>query len=147
MSLSKKFFAVAILTASAALITPTLAGGKPGKGGGQSGQQRSEGVDISVNIHLGGSERRIVRDYYRAQANCPPGLAKKNNGCLPPGIAKKRYEIGRPVFDDAIVIELPHDVIVRLPPLSPGYGYRLVDGDLVVVALSTMIVLDAIGLI
>lgn len=25
---------------------------------------------------------------------CPPGLAKKNNGCLPPGQAKKLYERG-----------------------------------------------------
>jgi len=25
---------------------------------------------------------------------CPPGLAKKNNGCLPPGQAKKLYEQG-----------------------------------------------------
>jgi hypothetical protein len=27
--------------------------------------------------------------------HCPPGLAKKNDGCLPPGIAKKRYNIGQ----------------------------------------------------
>jgi len=26
--------------------------------------------------------------------NCPPGLAKKNNGCLPPGIAKQTYNVG-----------------------------------------------------
>jgi hypothetical protein len=26
---------------------------------------------------------------------CPPGLAKKNNGCLPPGQAKKLYNIGQ----------------------------------------------------
>ena len=28
-------------------------------------------------------------------ANCPPGLAKKNNGCRPPGQAKKLYNIGQ----------------------------------------------------
>ncbi len=27
--------------------------------------------------------------------NCPPGLAKKNNGCLPPGQAKKMYNLGQ----------------------------------------------------
>ena len=27
--------------------------------------------------------------------NCPPGLAKKNNGCLPPGKAKKLYNVGQ----------------------------------------------------
>ena len=26
--------------------------------------------------------------------SCPPGLAKKNNGCLPPGQAKKLYNVG-----------------------------------------------------
>jgi hypothetical protein len=26
---------------------------------------------------------------------CPPGLAKKNNGCRPPGQAKKLYNIGQ----------------------------------------------------
>ena len=25
---------------------------------------------------------------------CPPGLLKKNNGCLPPGIAKQHYGVG-----------------------------------------------------
>ena len=27
--------------------------------------------------------------------NCPPGLAKKNNGCMPPGQAKKLYNVGQ----------------------------------------------------
>jgi len=27
--------------------------------------------------------------------NCPPGLAKKNNGCLPPGQAKKQFNVGQ----------------------------------------------------
>ena len=30
-----------------------------------------------------------------ARGRCPPGLAKKNNGCLPPGQAKKLYNIGQ----------------------------------------------------
>ncbi len=30
---------------------------------------------------------------------CPPGLAKKNNGCLPPGLAKKRYDDWREGYD------------------------------------------------
>ena len=36
----------------------------------------------------------VVRHYYRKEfrdgKNCPPGLAKKKNGCMPPGQAKKR---------------------------------------------------------
>ena len=37
--------------------------------------------------------RRVVRDapVYRVAADgCPPGLAKKYNGCMPPGLAKKQ---------------------------------------------------------
>jgi hypothetical protein len=45
---------------------------------------------------------KIIRNVYQGHANanwwgnrnCPPGLAKKNNGCLPPGIAKKHFDIG-----------------------------------------------------
>ncbi len=32
---------------------------------------------------------------YSSYQNCPPGLAKKHNGCLPPGQAKKRYDVGQ----------------------------------------------------
>ena len=32
---------------------------------------------------------------YAYGGNCPPGLAKKNNGCLPPGQAKKLYSRGQ----------------------------------------------------
>ncbi len=41
------------------------------------------GFDIDRDV-------RRSRDYY-AVRDCPPGLAKKNNGCLPPGQAKKLY--------------------------------------------------------
>jgi hypothetical protein len=39
---------------------------------------------------------RIGRRYtLDARGNCPPGLAKKNNGCTPPGQAKKLYNVGQ----------------------------------------------------
>jgi len=42
--------------------------------------------------------RRPFRDdgprYAGAGRDCPPGLAKKHNGCLPPGQAKKMYRLG-----------------------------------------------------
>jgi hypothetical protein len=33
--------------------------------------------------------------YGYGAGGCPPGLAKKNNGCLPPGQAKKLYNVGQ----------------------------------------------------
>jgi hypothetical protein len=32
---------------------------------------------------------------YAAGNGCPPGLARKNNGCLPPGQARKAYAVGQ----------------------------------------------------
>jgi hypothetical protein len=52
---------------------------KPGHGNGQ-GNPHAYGVNGPVGYGVGG---------------CPPGLAKKNNGCLPPGQAKKLYKVGQ----------------------------------------------------
>ena len=40
---------------------------------------------------------RDLRDggFARFASSCPPGLAKKNNGCLPPGQAKKAFGLGQ----------------------------------------------------
>ena len=38
---------------------------------------------------------------------CPPGLAKKQNGCLPPGQAKKIYGRGDYLTGDYVVIRNP----------------------------------------
>jgi hypothetical protein len=32
---------------------------------------------------------------FNARGRCPPGLARKNNGCLPPGQARKMYDVGQ----------------------------------------------------
>lgn len=41
--------------------------------------------------HEGG----YYRDGRYYGSNCPPGLAKKNNGCLPPGQARQRWKVGQ----------------------------------------------------
>jgi hypothetical protein len=38
---------------------------------------------------------RYYRDGRYYGGNCPPGLAKKNNGCMPPGLAKARFSVGQ----------------------------------------------------
>lgn len=141
----KKAVLIGILAAGA-MAVGSASVAKPGadRGGPKDRSDRGErsdgGVDIDVAIVLGDRERQIVRDYYGS--NCPPGLAKKNNGCLPPGIAKKRYEIGRRIPDGWDYV--PDELIIRLPRLGGDRAYRLVDGDLVVVAVATLIVLDAL---
>ena len=47
--------------------------------------------DISIQLYFGNNDRRIVNEYYAPEfrsGHCPPGLAKKGNGCMPPGQAK-----------------------------------------------------------
>ena len=90
--------------------------------------------------------RRVIFDYYGAQArggHCPPGLAKKNNGCLPPGQAKK-WQVGRPLPADLRYHDLPRDIQMRLPPPPPQHRYVQIAGDILMIAVGTSMVMDAI---
>lgn len=51
-----------------------------------------------------GHDRRTV--IYAEAPGCPPGLAKKHNGCMPPGQAKK-WQRGERIRGDYIVIRDP----------------------------------------
>ena len=76
-------------------------GQKEGQGQNQGpgrGQGNAQGMPQQVNVVVTDRDRSAVRTYYRnefASGNCPPGLAKKNNGCLPPGQAKKLWTVGQ----------------------------------------------------
>ena len=53
----------------------------------------AEGPPAHAKAHKVASSEYDFRTQPRGKA-CPPGLAKKNNGCLPPGQAKKMYDVG-----------------------------------------------------
>jgi hypothetical protein len=131
--------------------------GNPGKGKGK-GPPAARGQGGADDRHewdgdrdewrrFSDDDRRWWRDYWRdeySRGHCPPGLAKKHNGCLPPGQAKKRYAIGRPLPPGVVLVAVPQPMLYRLPPLEPGYRYGMVDGDLVKLAVGTSLVVDAI---
>jgi len=78
--------AVAALTAAA----PAAAKNGNGHGGQKASKHQRQN-------QAGGYERERLYDRALGEQRfgdrargCPPGLAKKNNGCLPPGQAKKR---------------------------------------------------------
>ena len=109
-------------------------GGPPDKGG------------TSVNVVIADRDRDIIRGYYGDQfraGNCPPGLAKKQNGCMPPGQAKK-WAVGRPLPRDVVYYDLPRDLYVRLRPPGDGYKYVRAGADILLLAVGTMMVVDAI---
>ena len=101
---------------------------------------------ISAPAEKSGSDRRTVREYYQSPARgkkCPPGLAKKNNGCMPPGQAKK-WAKGRPLPRDVVVYELPNDLRYRLPPPPPGHRYVRIGADILMIAIGSSMVIDAV---
>src|SRR5258706_13395954 len=114
--------AAAVLILSVALPLPLMAG-KPSKKGKKNDDQPH------LTVVIGASERERVRSYFverHGRGNCPPGLAKKNNGCLPPGQAKKRYAVGQPVPEGVVIEELPAELRVRIGGPPAGYRYAVV---------------------
>ncbi|HVE54972.1 MAG TPA: hypothetical protein VNB23_16430 [Ramlibacter sp.] len=89
---------------------------------------RKHGRDHDRHHAHGGYER----------AGCPPGLAKKHNGCLPPGQAKK-LAVGHPLPPGA-VYTIPRHVRADLPPPPPGYRYAVVHNQVVLVSRDLLVV-------
>lgn len=106
--------------------------------------------NVSVQINIGGyfqdNQRVAAREYYEPQfreGRCPPGLAKKNNGCMPPGQAKK-WRKGYRLPSDVVYYPVPAAVSVRLGAPPSGYKYVRVAADILLIAVGTSMVVDAI---
>ena len=112
---------------------------KPPKGKKEAG--------VSVTVTFTTQQRDAARGWYLekyGRGNCPPGLAKKGNGCLPPGQAKKRYAIGQPLPPGIVYGPVPPELSVRIGPPPAGHLYVTLDGDLLKLAVGTLLVVDAI---
>lgn len=109
---------------------------------------RHESDDDKVWIRIGDDDRHLISQYLSDdhRLHCPPGLAKKRNGCLPPGIAKK-YGVGDRLPDDVIWYPLPDDLRRILKPAPAGYQYVQVDKDVLLIGEATKKVIDAVTLI
>lgn len=138
--------------------------GHGGKGGGgrQNGDREDRGEvdrddsDRTVRARDEGSrrvvtrfelrERTVIRDYFAHEGSsgrCPPGLAKKGNGCMPPGQAKK-WSVGRPLPQDVAYYDLPPALVVELGVPPAGHKFVRVAGDILMIAVGTSMVVDAI---
>lgn len=121
----------------------------PGNGQGPSQQGPSQAaVPGNVNIVVTERDRGAIYGYYRplyAAGNCPPGLAKKNNGCLPPGQAKKLWAIGQPLPAGIAFYPLPAALLGHLTPAPAGYQYVRVANDILMMAIGTQLIVSAIA--
>jgi Ni/Co efflux regulator RcnB len=128
-----------------------------GKGGKdeQKGERRNDdkksrrdrdGPSVGKRGHFEERHRVIVREYYVEQfrgGRCPPGLAKKHNGCMPPGQAKK-WQLGRPLPRDVTFYEVPQQLVVQIGLPPSGHRYVRVATDILMIAIGTGMVVDAI---
>lgn len=120
---------------------------KGNSGGANAAGNAYRGPDAYVNIRFSDSQRSYLNNYFGRQfrmGNCPPGLAKKNNGCMPPGQAKK-WRIGYPLGRDVIFYDLPSAVLAELGYPPAGYRYVRVANDILMLAVGTGLVVDAIA--
>lgn len=117
--------------------------------GQESYQSRPQNVPDQFHRQGGFQEhhRTVIREYYANEfrsGHCPPGLAKKHNGCLPPGQAK-RWVVGRPLPRDVIFYDLPARVITQIGYPPAGYRYVRVASDILMITIGTGMVVDAIA--
>ena len=114
---------------------------------GSKGQGHAKGKGKQKK-HFTDENRSQARDYYvqeyRQTGHCPPGLAKKNNGCMPPGQAKK-WRVGQPLPKDVVIYEVPQPLVVKIGLPPPGHQYVRVAGDILLIATGTRMVIDAIS--
>lgn len=102
--------------------------------------------EVRIGAYFQDQQRQAVARYYgklQAKGRCPPGLARKNNGCLPPGQAKK-WAMGQPLPAALTQYPVPRGVIAQIGQAPAGYKYVRVANDILLIALGTMMVVDAI---
>ena len=150
--------ALAVLITGMLALAPALAAPPPwaGSGKGDKDEEKEKhekkpsrdatGSSVRRGEYFSDQHRVMVRDYYREQfraGRCPPGLAKKHNGCMPPGQAKK-WAIGRPLPRDVIFYDVPQELVVQIGSPPPGYRYARVATDILLIAVGTGMIVDAI---
>ena len=120
--------------------------GKSGKG--KKGPAYSDDSDHGQRKHayFKSRDRAVIHDYFAEEfhaGRCPPGLAKKGNGCMPPGQAKK-WQIGHQLPREVIFHDLPPRVLRRLDPAPSRHRYVRVAQDILLITVGAGIVVDAI---
>ncbi|SEO94722.1 Protein of unknown function [Rhodospirillales bacterium URHD0017] len=134
------------------LASPALAEkdkDKGGKGNHGHGDRGGPAVVVQpVRVVVPDRDRTVVYQYYRTEysaGRCPPGLAKKGNGCLPPGQAKKLWVVGQPLPPAVVYQPVPPAVVQQLAPVPPGYEYVRVDDDVLLMDMTNRMVADVVN--
>ena len=106
-------------------------GNKQGNGNKPKAGKKNVNEDVSIRINYDRARSLALTYGLTGYQALPPGIAKNyaRGKSLPPGIAKKM---------------VPSSMLGQLPSY-PGYEWRIVGEDLVLIALSTAIVTSVIN--
>lgn len=129
-----------VSTGPAAAKKPEIPG-EQGKSKGASHHQEN-----TVEHYFTSDRVSQIRSYYgerRVKGHCPPGLAKKNNGCQPPG-QLQRWRKGEPLPRDLVYDDLPSALIDELGRTPEGQKLVRVGADILLISVGTGMVLDAL---
>ena len=85
---------------------------------------------LAPGAYLGSKAQALVRKYYDAH---------------PAVLRVQHWKIGEPMPARAAVTGVPDDVRAALPRLPPGHQYVQLDGDVVLVAVQSRMVVDGIS--
>jgi Ni/Co efflux regulator RcnB len=97
--------------------------------------------------HFDDHRRTVVREYYVKEYHgrrCPPGFARRGNECGPPHY-ERRWVKGRPLPREVVYYTVPPRLAVELGPPPPGHKYVRVASDILLIAVGTGLVVDAIS--
>jgi Ni/Co efflux regulator RcnB len=126
---------------------PALAEKPEWAGQGKGNSKNKNKSNGGKHAYFTDSHRGSVSTYYQHEfrgGKCPPGLAKKNNGCLPPGQAKKQWRVGQPLPAGVVIYDVPPALMVKLGVPPAGQKYVRVAADILLIAVGTSMVVDAI---
>ena len=137
--------ALAIITAGPAIADkPSWAGGgkqekhkqkEPQGNSGEKSHHEREQANFNDDSYFIERHRTVIHDYYvnaYGTGHCPKGLAKKHNGCMPPGQAKK-WAMGRPLPRDVVYYDLPSALANNIGPPPSGYRFVHVASDILMI--------------
>jgi Ni/Co efflux regulator RcnB len=150
---------VALAIASLFVAAPSFAKDKDDEGHGKGNKHsqkhddkaekqaaKQERKEIKAGAYFNEQHRARVRDYYAKEygdgRKCPPGLAKKHNGCMPPGQA--HWDVGQRLPTDVPIYSVPQPVLVYLPTAPYGYRYHRIGNDIVLVQIQGNLIVDII---
>lgn len=85
---------------------------------------------LAPGAYLGSKHQAMVRKYYAGQ---------------PAARAAAKWNIGEPVPAESRLTGVPDNVRAALPPVPPGHQYVQVDGDVVLLAVQSRMVVDGVS--